>query len=181
MKYVVLCTEHDESYSNAPMVCGKFDSLDRAKAYINGAVRKTLTEFPDETEDGFGVVRSFDEDGFPTYGCVWSIVEVEDSKKEKKDVNKYGVPYERVSLLLEDGTQVLADLGDKDDWCDIQECMPGDCEDWENSIGWGNDVKGHRKIIDVYSVDKECSWTGTDAIRSWFETKVAVWAKNYSA
>ena len=179
MKYVVLCAEHDETFANAPMVCGKFDSRDRAEAFIKDAVKKSLTEFPNEQEDGFGVVREFDEDGFPTYGCVWSIVRISDG--EKRETNKFGVPYEKFTLWLDNGNEILVDIGSEDDWGNIQECAPGDCEDWENSIGWGNDEDGHLKIVNVYSSETKNSWNGTDAVRSWFDTKVKVWAKNYSA
>lgn len=179
MKYLVLATEHDESYSNAPMVCGTFDTMDHAKEFIRKAVKKSLVEFPDEVEESFGVVRSFDENGYPTYGCVWSIVKVDDTKK--KDVNKFGVPHESYGMWLENGNEIRVDIGNEDDWGNIQECVPGDCKDWENSIGWGNDADGHIKIVNAYSYDTANSWNGTDAVRSWFDTRVAVWAKNYSA
>lgn len=178
MKYVVLCTEHDETYSQKPMVCGKFDTITQANSFISDAVCKSLMEFPKEQEEGFGVVREYDEDGFPTYGCVWSVVKVDECGKNE---NKFGVPHEKYSLWLDNGNEILVDIGSEDDWGNIQECAPGDCEDWENSIGWGNDDEGHLKVVNVYSRETKNSWNGTDAVRSWFDTKVKVWAKNYSA
>lgn len=179
MKYVVLCTEHDETYSQKPMVCGKFDTITQANSFISDAVCKSLMEFPKEQEEGFGVVREYDEDGFPTYGCVWSVVRI--AEEMNMGTNKFGVPYEKYSLWFDNGTGIGVDIGNEDDWGNIQECAPGDCKDWENSIGFGNDADGHLKIVSVDSKQSNDSWIGTDAVRSWFDTKVKVWAKNYSA
>lgn len=52
-------------------------------------------------------------------------------------------------LHLSDGTVKRVDLGNSEDWGNIQQCTPDDCKDWENSIGWGNDVDGHIKIKKV--------------------------------
>lgn len=52
-------------------------------------------------------------------------------------------------LHLANGTVKHVDLGDEEDWGNIQQCDSDDCEDWENSIGWGNDEDGHIKIVKV--------------------------------
>jgi hypothetical protein len=57
-------------------------------------------------------------------------------------------PYE-CTLYLADGTSVDVDLACEEDWGDIQGCLPDDCEDWQNSLGWGNDCDGHIKILKV--------------------------------
>ena len=52
-------------------------------------------------------------------------------------------------LYLKDGTSKMVDLGDEEDWGNIQQCGPDDCDDWKNAIGWGNDEDGHIKIVKV--------------------------------
>ncbi len=61
-------------------------------------------------------------------------------------------PYQ-CTLHLADGSEVMVDLGDDEDWGDIQDCVPGDCEDWEGALGWGNDEDGHIKIESVTDGD----------------------------
>ncbi|MCR5414309.1 MAG: hypothetical protein K6F50_06240 [Kiritimatiellae bacterium] len=61
-------------------------------------------------------------------------------------------PY-RCILHLADGTDVVADLAVEDDWGSVQDCMPGDCDDWESALGWGNDADGDVKIESVSGVD----------------------------
>ena len=48
-----------------------------------------------------------------------------------------------------DGSFRDVDLANEMHWGNIQQCDPDDCEDWENSIGWGNDEDGHLKIVKV--------------------------------
>ena len=61
-------------------------------------------------------------------------------------------PYE-CTLHLADGTSVDVDLACEEDWGDIQGCLPDDCDDWQDSLGWGNDCDGHIKIVKVVGKD----------------------------
>lgn len=57
-------------------------------------------------------------------------------------------PYQCILHFANNETKAI-DLGDESDWGNIQQCTPDDCDDWEDSIGYGNDVDGHKKIIKV--------------------------------
>lgn len=57
-------------------------------------------------------------------------------------------PYRCVLHFANHKTKEI-DLGDECDWGNIQPCIPGDCKDWENAIGYGDDCHGHKKIVKV--------------------------------
>mgnify|MGYP003290469635 CR=1 FL=1 len=63
--------------------------------------------------------------------------------------NKYGVPYHEYEIILNNGESKVIDVGCEEDWGDIQGCVPDDCDDWQDSLGWGNDCDGHIKILKV--------------------------------
>ena len=91
-------------------------------------------------------------------------------------VNKYGVPCHRYELALADGSRVRMDVACEEDWGDVGRCCPGDCDDWENAIGWGNDADGHRKITAV----TDCETGESLDPRHWAEELVWPYATNYS-
>ena len=64
-------------------------------------------------------------------------------------------PYRCVLHFADNETKEI-DLGDESDWGNIQPCITDDCEDWEASIGYGDDADGHKKIVkvtDIYGTD----------------------------
>ncbi len=93
------------------------------------------------------------------------------------ETNKFGVPFHAYTITLSNGEEILVDVGEEDDWGDIQECTPGDdCRDWRTAVGWGNDADGHVEIVKV--VDEE---TGRELdVREWAEKCVWAYADNYS-
>ena len=93
------------------------------------------------------------------------------------NVNRFGVPYHCYTLSLQDGRKILIDVGCEEDWGDVQGCLPYECEDCENAVGWGNDSDGHIKIVGV--VDEE---TGLNIdVGTWAERLVWPYAENYSS
>ena len=68
--------------------------------------------------------------------------------------NKFGVPYHRYDLLLANGMHLSMDVGYEEDWGNVQQCLPDDCDDWETAVGWGNDFDGHVKILRVFDEDE---------------------------
>lgn len=94
-----------------------------------------------------------------------------------RDINKFGVPYHCYTLLLANGEEVRMDVGYEEDWGDVQECLPDDCDDWIDSVGWGNDEDGHVKIVGV--VDDE---TGKNMdVCEWAKKRVWSYVGNYSS
>ena len=91
-------------------------------------------------------------------------------------MNKYGVPCHRYELALADGGRVTMDVASEEDWGDVGRCCPGDCDDWENAIGWGNDADGHRKITAV----TDCETGESLDPRRWAEERVWPYVSNYS-
>lgn len=87
------------------------------------------------------------------------------------------VPSHGYELTLADGREIVIDIACEEDWGNVQPCLPDDCEDWENSVGWGNDEDGHEKIVDVYDCETE---THLDP-SAWAEERVWCYAKYYSA
>lgn len=93
------------------------------------------------------------------------------------EVNKYGVPYHSYNITLINGTEINIDVGYEEDWGNIQQCTPDDCPQWENAVGYGNDLDGHTEIIKV--IDNE-----TDIeIDPWKWANECVWkyVDNYSS
>ena len=68
--------------------------------------------------------------------------------------NKFGVPYHKYRIKLIDGSTREIDVGYEEDWGNIQQCTPDDCDDWEKSVGYGNDEDGHIKIVKVIDLEK---------------------------
>lgn len=75
------------------------------------------------------------------------------TRDSRASLNKFGVPHHRYLLRLANGETKLADIGCEDDWGNVQQCLPNDCEDWNTSVGWGNDEDGHVKIIMVVDME----------------------------
>ena len=92
-------------------------------------------------------------------------------------INKYGVPYHCYRLSLADGTEVAMDVGYEEDWGHVQQCLPDDCEDWKDSVGWGNDEDGHVKIAGVM----DCATGKPLKVRQWAELCVWSHVNNYSS
>lgn len=72
-------------------------------------------------------------------------------------------PY-RCKIFLANGNCLEIDLGDTDDWCNVQpmNCLSGELfkegggvvpDDWDKRIGWGNDSDGHVEIVKVELLD----------------------------
>lgn len=77
-------------------------------------------------------------------------------------------------IYLDTGTSKTIYLDDESDWGDIQPCLPDDCENWEDSIGWGNDVDGHMKIEKVVDASNPRKiWEGDLAVMDWYENIVS--------
>lgn len=97
--------------------------------------------------------------------------------KSKTYINKFGVPYHRYELELANGTSVEMDVGWEEHWGNVQSCLPEDCDDWETSIGWGNDADGHVPIVAV--TDSETGRIRHD-IRRWADSCVWRYVGNYA-
>lgn len=69
------------------------------------------------------------------------------------DFDENGVLGHEYTITLADGDTMCINIGYEEYWGNIQECTPDDCDDWETSVGWGDDDEGHIKIVDV--VDEE--------------------------
>ena len=96
---------------------------------------------------------------------------------EGRSINKFGVPYHSYTLLLANGEAVRMDVGYEEDWGNVQQCMPDDCDDGFKAVGWGNDEDGHLKIVGV--VDDE---TGKHMdVCEWAEKRVWSYVDNYSS
>ena len=96
---------------------------------------------------------------------------------EGRSINKFGVPYHSCTLLLANGEAVRMDVGYEEDWGNVQQCMPDDCDDGFKAVGWGNDEDGHLKIVGV--VDDE---TGKHMdVCEWAENRVWSYVDNYSS
>lgn len=90
--------------------------------------------------------------------------------------NKFGVPFHSYTVFLANGDSVTMEVADEDDWGSVQECSPDDCEDWENSVGWGNDEDGHIKIVKVID-----NLTGDEMdVREWATQRVWSYVDCYS-
>ena len=90
--------------------------------------------------------------------------------------NKFGVPYHGYTLTLADGRRKEMDVAWEEYWGEVQPCLPQDCDDWEKTIGWGNDADGHVKIVAV--TDQETG-AALDP-RQWAEELVWCWVECYS-
>ena len=96
---------------------------------------------------------------------------------EGRAINKLGVPYHSYTLRLANGAEVGMDVGYEEDWGNVQQCVPTDCDDWIGSVGWGNDEDGHLKIIGV--ADDE---TGESLmVYEWAKCCVWPYADNYTS
>lgn len=97
--------------------------------------------------------------------------------KLEPETNKFGVPYHAYQLVLADGDVLEVDVGIQEEWGSIQPCSPDDCEDWMESVGFGNDMDGHRKIVEV--IDDE-SGESLDPMK-WAKELVWPYAEDYSS
>ena len=176
MKYIVIATEHDTSFDTEPTVLATFDNKNDAEAYVRKAVADSLNDFPDEAQEGNNLVCSYDNNNCRNYGCVWSIINVPEGNEGL--CNKYGVPVKIYDLHLKSGKIKSIDISNEEEWGDIQQCIPNDCDDWKYSIGYGNDIDGHDKITLVTSSVGEC-WEGNAEVMLWFDTMIAPYASNY--
>lgn len=100
--------------------------------------------------------------------------------KSVGDFNTRDVPYHVYELKMADGTSKIVDVGDEDDWGNLQDCTPGDCTDWMFAIGYGNDNDGHVRIVRVLDTEDNSVWSGNSAVRSWYQSCVACFTENYS-
>lgn len=76
-RFVVVSCEHTDSYSSPVQLCGQFETREDAEEYVRKAVSDSLVEFPDEKAVEECLVQTLDEEGRPTYGCVWTILDLE--------------------------------------------------------------------------------------------------------
>ena len=81
--------------------------------------------------------------------------------------NKFGVPYHEYQITLLGGDKKNINIGYEDDWGNIQQCTPGDCPEWQNSVGYGNDEDGHIEIVKVVDLENG------------LEIDPMLWAKNF--
>lgn len=194
MKYLVVSCEHTESCCEMPMLLGSFNTRKDAEEFREKMIMKSLAEFEDEEEVETGLVQSFNDDDSPKYGYAIAILEFKDDDSpsvcetdddcDGRERNKYDVPYHCYRIVFYDGTDMSVDVGDEDDWGNLQHCNPYDecCkDDWENAIGYGNDCDGHKKIIRVIDMEDGSEWIGNNAISSWYADCVANYVDNYSS
>ncbi len=99
------------------------------------------------------------------------------SANEGRSINKFGVPYHSYTLRLANGDEVRMDVGYEEDWGNVQQCMPDDCDDCFESVGWGNDMDGHLKIVDVVDDETEESLV----VHEWAKYCVWCYVDNYSS
>lgn len=91
--------------------------------------------------------------------------------------NEFGVPYHSYTVFLANGDSFAVEVGDEDDWGNVQECSPDDCDDWETAVGWGNDADGHIKIVKVID-----DFTGEELdVREWATQRVWSYVDCYSS
>lgn len=76
-RFVVVSCEHTDSYDSPVRLCDQFESSEDAEEYIRKAVSDSLIEFPDEKACEEDLVQELDESECPTYGCVWTILDLE--------------------------------------------------------------------------------------------------------
>lgn len=176
MKYLVIATEHDTSFSNEPMVIATFDNKNDANAYVSKVVNDSIADFPDEEREGHNLVCCYNKHGERDYGCVWTVIEVADGNEGL--CNKYGVPVQIYTLQLQSGKTKTIDISVEEEWGYIQNCAPNDCDDWKYSVGYGNDMDGHDKIISVSAPNGD-RWEGNADVMYWFDTRIAPYERNY--
>jgi len=75
-RFVVVCCEHTDSYDSPVLLSGQFHTQEEAESYVEDCVRKSIEEFPDEKVADDGLVQTFEEDGRPNYGCVWTVIDL---------------------------------------------------------------------------------------------------------
>jgi len=73
-RFIVVSCEHTDSYDSPVLLSGQFESREEAEAYVKKAVADSLAEFPDEKAVEEDLVQMIDEDGYPKYGCVWTVI-----------------------------------------------------------------------------------------------------------
>ena len=76
-RFVVVSCEHTDSYDSPVLLCGQFETYEAAEEYVRKAVADSLSEFPDEKATEECLVQTLDENGCPTYGCVWTILDLD--------------------------------------------------------------------------------------------------------
>ena len=96
---------------------------------------------------------------------------------EGRCINKFGVPHHCYRLSLENGDEVHMDVGYEEDWGNVQQCTPDDCDDCFNAVGWRNDEDGHVKIIGVVDDETEESLS----VLEWAKYCVWSYVGNYSS
>lgn len=95
--------------------------------------------------------------------------------------NNYFAPSNEYIIQFKNGDKRTIDIGDECDWGNVQPCIPTDCEDWKDSVGYGNDSDGHIKIVKVIDCDSNKIWSGNKEVKSWYKSRVACLAETYSA
>ena len=85
------------------------------------------------------------------------------------DANKFGVPYHCYALTLADGREIGIDVGDEEDWGNVQQCFTDkgkECVGWGDADVWTEVVKvvdnDNGKELDVMKWAKECVWNYVD-------------------
>jgi len=76
-RFIVVSCEHTDSYDSPVLLSGQFESREEAEAYVKKAVSDSLAEFPDEEAVEEDLVQTIDEAGYPKYGCVWTVLDLE--------------------------------------------------------------------------------------------------------
>lgn len=89
-----------------------------------------------------------------------------------RPVNKFGVPYHGYTLTLDNGRVEAFDMAWEECWGNVQEWNAlynhgeinedGEPYGYQNGgldepyVGYGNEVDGYRKIVQVYDGDRKC-------------------------
>ena len=76
-RFIVVSCEYTDSYDTPVRLCGQFHTCEDAEEYVRKAVSDSLVEFPDEKAVEEYLVQTLDEEECPTYGCVWTILDLE--------------------------------------------------------------------------------------------------------
>ena len=76
-RFLVVSCEHTDSFDSHVQLNGRFETREEAEDYVKKSVADSIAEFPDEKAVEEDIVQTMDENDYPTYGCVWSILDLD--------------------------------------------------------------------------------------------------------
>ena len=78
-RFIVVSCEHTASFDSPVRLSGQFGTQEEAEAHVKKCVAESLGEFPDEKAVEDDLVQTLDESECPTYGCVWTVIDLMNS------------------------------------------------------------------------------------------------------